>query len=183
MQCEIQSVSSRIWTRVTVSIYLSLGLHWHGINREIGKQCCVNFLRLTFKFFIFILPCIISRSCRMQNNFYFISQQVTHIHTYTYINNFDICFVILIKISEIEYIYLYRHIVNIAWSHDCILEKLTVTANGPEDQGSSPGRVIPKTQKMVLNAALFNTQHYKVRIKGKVEQSRERSSVLSYTLL
>ena len=38
------------------------------------------------------------------------------------------------------------------------------------------GRVIPKTQKMVLDTALLNTQHYKVRIKGKVEQSRERSS-------
>ena len=46
-------------------------------------------------------------------------------------------------------------------------------ANGPGDQGSIPGRVIPKTQKMVLDAALHNTQHYKVRIKGKVEQSRE----------
>ena len=45
-----------------------------------------------------------------------------------------------------------------------------VFANGP---GSIPGRVIPKTQKMVLDAPLLNTQHYKVRIKGKVEQSRE----------
>ena len=35
------------------------------------------------------------------------------------------------------------------------------------------GRVIPKTQKMVLDASLLKTQHYKVRIKGKVEQSRE----------
>ena len=33
--------------------------------------------------------------------------------------------------------------------------------------------VIPKTQKMVLDDSLLNTQHYKVRIKGKVEQSRE----------
>ena len=46
-------------------------------------------------------------------------------------------------------------------------------ANGPEDLGSIPGRVIPKTQKMVLDASLLNTQHYKVRIKGKVEQFRE----------
>ena len=45
--------------------------------------------------------------------------------------------------------------------------------NGLGDWGSIPGRVIPKTQKMVLDAALLNTQHYKVRIKGKVEQSRE----------
>ena len=56
-----------------------------------------------------------------------------------------------------------------------------VFANGPEDWGSIPGRVIPRTQKMVLDAALLNTQHYKVRIKGKVEQSREWSSALLYT--
>ena len=48
-----------------------------------------------------------------------------------------------------------------------------VFANRPGDLGSIPGRVIPKTQKMVLDASLLNTQHYKVRIKGKVEQSRE----------
>ena len=40
---------------------------------------------------------------------------------------------------------------------------------------------IPKTQKMVLDASLFNTQHYKIQIKGIVEQSRERSSDLLYT--
>ena len=48
-----------------------------------------------------------------------------------------------------------------------------VFANGPGDLGSIPGRVIPKTQKMVLDASLLSTQHYKVRIKGKVEQSSE----------
>ena len=48
-----------------------------------------------------------------------------------------------------------------------------VFANGPGDLGSIPGRVIPKTQKMVLDDSLLNTQHYKVRIKGKVGQSRE----------
>ena len=56
-------------------------------------------------------------------------------------------------------------------------------AHGPEGLGSIPGQVIPKTQKMELGVALLNTQHYKVRIKGKVEQSRERSSALSYTLV
>ena len=56
-------------------------------------------------------------------------------------------------------------------------------ANRPGDLGSIPGRFIPKTQKMVLDASLLNTQHYKVRIKGKVEQSRERSSALPYTLV
>ena len=54
-------------------------------------------------------------------------------------------------------------------------------ANGPGDRSSIPGQVIPKTQKMVLVAALLNTQHYKVQIKGKIEQYRERSSALLYT--
>ena len=31
-----------------------------------------------------------------------------------------------------------------------------------------------------LDASLLNTQHYKVKIKCKVEQSRERSSTLFY---
>ena len=51
-----------------------------------------------------------------------------------------------------------------------------VFTNGLGDRGSIPGWVIPKTQKMALDAALLSTQLYKVRIKGKVEQSREWNS-------
>ena len=51
-----------------------------------------------------------------------------------------------------------------------------VFANGPGDWSSIPGQVIPKTQKMVVDATLLSTQQYKVRIKGKVEQSRGRSN-------
>ena len=36
--------------------------------------------------------------------------------------------------------------------------------------------VIPITFKIVLDTSLLNTQQYKVRIKGKMEQSRERIS-------
>ena len=36
-----------------------------------------------------------------------------------------------------------------------------VFANGPEDRGSIPGRVIPKTQKTVLYTYLLNTQYYR----------------------
>ena len=39
-------------------------------------------------------------------------------------------------------------------------------ANGPEDWGSIPGQVIPKIQKMVLDAVLINTQHYKGKDQG-----------------
>ena len=42
-----------------------------------------------------------------------------------------------------------------------------VFANGSGEQRSVPGRVIPKTLKMVLDAALLNTQHYKVFTKEK----------------
>ena len=42
-----------------------------------------------------------------------------------------------------------------------------VFAGGLEDSGSIIARVIQKTQKMAFDASLHNTQHYKVRIKGK----------------
>ena len=45
-----------------------------------------------------------------------------------------------------------------------------VFANRPGDWGL-----------MVLVADLLNTQDYKVKIKGKVEQSRGKSSALPYT--
>ena len=44
---------------------------------------------------------------------------------------------------------------------------LRVFDNGPADQGSIPDRAIPKTQKMVIDTSLHNTQYYKVQIKGK----------------
>ena len=59
----------------------------------------------------------------------------------------------------------------------------TVLPNGSGDVVSIPGRVKPMTQKMVLDASLLNTQYYKVRIKGKVEKSIERSSALPYSMV
>ena len=73
-------------------------------------------------------------------------------------------------------IHLFRVVVSLA-------EWVDFLPNGPGDPGSIPGRVIPKTLKMVLDTSFLNTQQYKVRIKGKVEQSMERSSALPYTLV
>ncbi len=56
---------------------------------------------------------------------------------------------------------------------------VSVFTNGPGDLGSIPGRVIPKTQNMVLDAILLNTQHYKVHIKGKVDQSSAKTSTFA----
>ena len=55
-----------------------------------------------------------------------------------------------------------------------------VFANGPGNMDSTPGCVIPKTKKMVLDTSLLNTQQDKVHVKCKVEKSRERSSILPY---
>ena len=63
----------------------------------------------------------------------------------------------------------------------CVAYVVYMFTNGAGDWGSIPGRVIPKTQKMVLDAALLNIQHDEVSIKGKVQQSRERSGTLPYT--
>ena len=68
------------------------------------------------------------------------------------------------------------------WIHRAIGLMSRAFTRGPRDWGSIPDQVILKnTLKMVLDAALLNTKHYKVRSKGKVEQSRERSSALPYT--
>ena len=58
---------------------------------------------------------------------------------------------------------------------------ILIVAIGPSDQGSIPSRVIPKTQKCYLMSPC--TQYYKVRIKVKMEQSREWSSALPYTFV
>ena len=86
---------------------------------------------------------------------------------------------------------LVNEVLNKTWTHSCLQFEgfsvgyigimISVFANGLGDQDSIPGWVIPKTQKMVLGTALLTTQHCKVQIKGKVEQSRERSSILSNT--
>ena len=80
----------------------------------------------------------------------------------------------LMKIYISEFVLLYIDVPDIGLA-------VRVFANGPGDLGSIPGRVIPKTQKMVLDASLLNIIRYGSRV--KVEQSRERSSALPYTLV
>ena len=50
-------------------------------------------------------------------------------------------------------------------AHTPIGQMFRVFANGPGDSDSIPGGVIPKTQKMVFDTSLLNTQHFKVWIK------------------
>ena len=58
-----------------------------------------------------------------------------------------------------------------------------VFAYGHGDKSSIAGRVISKTQKVLLFTTLFNTQHYEVRIEGEVELTREMRSTLPYILV
>ena len=80
---------------------------------------------------------------------------------------------LFLNVDKVEYTSFNRSIGLMSW----------VFGNGPGVWGSIPGRVIPKTKKkkIELGTALFSTQHYKVMIKSKVEQSRERSSAFPYT--
>ena len=55
--------------------------------------------------------------------------------------------------------------------------------NDPWNLRSIPVYVITKTLKMILDTSLLNTQHYKVWIKGKVEQSREMPYTSVWKLL
>ena len=73
--------------------------------------------------------------------------------------------------------YVYTYI--FVWFLFFFFYMVIVFANGPGD--SIHDRTIPKTLKMVFDTSLLNTQQYKMHIKGKVEQSWERSSVFPYT--
>ena len=77
-----------------------------------------------------------------------------------------------------SYIYIYIYIYIYMCVCVCVYLVGKVFANRPRYRGSIPGRVIPKTQKMVLDAALLNTLYYKIRIKDKLDQFRERDSTL-----
>ena len=56
----------------------------------------------------------------------------------------------------------------------------TVFINGPGDRGSISGRVISKTKKMLLEAALLSAQHYQERIKGNGVASSPTPRCSSY---
>ena len=67
--------------------------------------------------------------------------------------NFAELFDILFHSHTHTHIYIYIYIYH--WPIGLVSRVFT---NGPRDWGSIPSRVIPKTQKMVLNTSLLNTQ-------------------------
>ena len=83
--------------------------------------------------------------------------------------------------SKMGYIYFYQ--IRIIHLLAKVSQVDRVFINIPGDLGSISVRVIRMSFKMVLDTSLLNTQQYKVRIKVKVEQSRERAYALLYTLV
>ena len=81
------------------------------------------------------------------------------------------CVLMLIQIILNKIVYMYNQTIGLM---------SRVITNGQGDRGSIPGWVISKTPKMELDVALLNTQQYKVRIKGKPQQSRVMRSTLVY---
>ena len=79
--------------------------------------------------------------------------------------------IIFEKRNKIAYIHIFYRLIGLVGR---------VLANGPRDLCSIPGRILLKTLKMVRDNSSLKTQQYKERIKGKVEQSRKRSSALPY---
>ena len=73
------------------------------------------------------------------------------------------------------YIYIYMHTQTRVTNNWAIGLMSRVFANGPGDWGS-----YQRLRKMVLDSTLLNIQHYKVRIKGNMGQSREWSNTLPY---
>ena len=84
---------------------------------------------------------------------------------YTYVYMYIRVYICL-SLSIYMYIYIQIYIYILAYIYILMSRHF---ANGLGDQVSIPGRIILKTQKMVLDdAALLSTLHYKLRIKGKV---------------
>ena len=73
------------------------------------------------------------------------------------------------------YIYIYINLISHKIYTYIVIQDIGITvrvlANVLGDLGSDLGRIMLKTKKMVLDASLLITQHYKVRIKGKGGQS------------
>ena len=84
------------------------------------------------------------------------------------------------------YLFIYIYVCVCVYMYICLYIyfgiMVRVFANGPRAWSSILGQVLPNTQNIVLDASLLNSQHYKVCIKGIVEQSGKMSCSLSYSV-
>ena len=223
--CEMQSVFSRIWTRVTVSISYHGNHYTTIVPPKVFRTIIFIFIAIFTMFWLMCSPnffrCFLlnlGANMELQTTFFiYLQWLLAHAsvnHNQLHVLNIPVLLlaccqdwtcnlqmIVIKKLREpttvilcvlldssgwfwglINLIFLY-HYELLLLCNQAIGLMSRVFMNGPGDWGSIPGWVIPKIQKMVLNATLLNTQHYKVSIKGKVEQSREWRSTLSYSLV
>ena len=100
-----------------------------------------------------------------------LSLSLSHSHTHTRARS--LLYVIIFSCSNTLLIIFSLFMFSNSFLHPL---KLNTDVSGLVDRVSIPSRVLPKTQKMVLDASLLNTHHYKVRIKSNGEQSWEGNS-------
>ena len=121
--------------------------------------CSVNILFIVYVGFFLIIACSakfgVNVSCQQQYA-NFCSQ--LHSTDGSQVEHYFVLFYIFLIVTVLFTSY-----------YICVLTRLIglvgrVFANGPGDLGSIPGRVIPKTLKMVLDTFLLNTQQHKVCI-------------------
>ena len=112
-----------------------------------------------------------------------ISQNIIN-YIYIYIRKSKISQLIVFRLILSGELVIYASVITFSsHTHIYIGIMVRVFVNSPRHLSSLPGRVILKTQKMVVDASLLNIPHYKLQIKGNVGQSWERSGTLSHTLV
>ena len=95
----------------------------------------------------------------------------------------EICFICLNKWHSIQMLMPENYHIVANWTENCFTFSQSILTSFCQWPRRPWFKVILKTQIMVLDAALLRTQHYKVCINGKIEQSRERRSTVPYTLM
>ena len=155
-------------THTHINIYIYMSIYWFSLVDYTDESLDVCILVIN------LLKCLLTHK-----HTFTLSHSLTETHSI----NLSIYLSIYLSryIHRYSYRYTYGYVLSLSHTHTHIGLMIWVFANGPGEQGSIPAWVILKTQKMVLDATLVSTQPYKVRIKGKVEQSWKRSSALSPT--
>ena len=148
---------------IDIEHYLIILQIWSTIDSPRGLVITINHYN-TIYIYIYIINIYISviTSWHPKNNgrglFMYRIYEEFHVNLWAKTNKINQIKVVFLFVITYIYIYIY-----IKPAYCCN----RVFANSLWDRGSVSGRPIPKIQKMVLDASLFNTQHYKVRIKGK----------------
>ena len=175
--------STRILRRVLVTwrVLLLLKLQWENIIRRDS----VSFLRFIFLSHVPVFSCEISLVCawKLRTMFFFPSL------VSSYCCSVDSCIVCAASgycDQSFFAIFMWssRRLIEVlilSWILACIGQMSWGFANGPGRPRFNPMSSHTQNYEMVLDAAMLDTQNYKVRIKGKVEQSRKWSNALSYT--